>query len=157
MALSRHCRHGTFIHPDRKTEQAQFSNDCNKPISCLIFLMPFQMGLNFEWCMLCIPTSERVLRTTFAGRNRLSDAKKLFPSLTEQINKKLKESRSKSCKTCIILDPQHHTVTLSKNWFQPANGMRSTRSLVIIHNRCRQSHDQQFIWYLDSFCNFQNF
>ena len=41
---------------------------------------------------LCILTSKWVLRTPLAGQNRL------FLSLTEQ--KKLKESRSKSCRTC---------------------------------------------------------
>ena len=53
----------------------------------------------FYWGVLCISTNKQVLCTPFAGRNRLSDAKTILPSLMEQNKKKLKESRAKSCKT----------------------------------------------------------
>ena len=43
-----------------------------------------------EGGLLYISTSQRVLFTPFAGQNRLSDKKKLFPSLTEQNKQKIK-------------------------------------------------------------------
>ena len=54
--------------------------------------------------LLCILTSKWVLHMLFAGQNRLSEAKNnIFRHKQNKINNKLKESLSKSCKTCIIL------------------------------------------------------
>ena len=76
--------------------------------------------------MLCISTSHRVLGTPFAGRNRLSDAKTIF-SVTNGTKNAL-------FYTFMTLKYAKSYYSI-KNWFQPANSMRSTHSLVKIHNK----------------------
>ena len=60
----------------------------------------FDFFRKFKLRLLCISTSKRVLRTPFAGGNRLSYAKTTFSVTNGTNKKKLKESCSKSCKTC---------------------------------------------------------
>ena len=56
--------------------------------------------------MLCISTSERVPRTSFAGQNKKFDNKQLFPSLTEKKEKKETTSNSKSKTLCDMKQSQ---------------------------------------------------
>ena len=62
--------------------------------------------------MLCISTSEQMLRKPFDGQNQFFDAKT----------------------TSFLPLVKVKVVFVSKNWFRSAKGVRSTRSLVEIHN-----------------------
>ena len=81
--------------------------------------------------MLCISTSKCVLRTPFAGWNQL------FAFFLYFI----------ACFCTALIYFWFICVFASKNWFWPANGMRSTRSLVEIHNKCNYCVLYVIHWY----------
>ena len=65
--------------------------------------MGFEVHHLIDRQMLCILTSERVLRMPFAGQNRLSNAKTTFSvtnALTEQKKKAVKNHAKHALTTC---------------------------------------------------------
>ena len=86
--------------------------------------------------MLCISTSQRVLRTPFAGQNRLSDAKTTF-SITNDLkalkklfqHQKIDFDQPTACRAPVC--QSKYTTSI----FGPANQAPSTRSVIKIYNK----------------------
>ena len=108
--------------------------------------------------LLCISTRKQVHRTPFAGRNQFLMLKQVFLSFSV-INVKNQQIITKTChKRGLPAFGCHLGVTLKRwltpkswltpgenviylnlvLWFRPAYGIRSTRSLVKIHNTLLQ-------------------
>ena len=89
------------------------------------------MEFLFKCPLLCISTSSACCLLLFS----IFHVFLLFPSQAEKKKKKMQNIRKNNTKSGLLVwKRQKNMEKLQKRLFQPANGVRSTRLLVIIHN-----------------------